>query len=368
MPRHHYVPQFYLKRFGTERYVSAILMDHGFRFIERASIRGQSYRSDYYKSQFVEDLFRRIEGEAAGLMRTISRYAPLTEDEADFLKQYVAFQEMRTPAFVQTIDTLIEEGVSSILSKYGKYKLSEELMDSIGFPDAEISAWSHLGAACDEVRDLKIRYLMSKRDGFLTSDQPVAVYNPWALKGGFGRNGFGCRGLMLFLPVCGRISVMLYDSHVYRIRSQDRKSAFISISRKDETVLNKLQIVGNRSVLYLPRPDRHLEVQKLARRVRSEHPPETGSLTVRLAKSDDGSPDMFDVQEKPVYLGVLKFLYESKEWREVPISARGFGVYGSRNSDPHSGLMMLRNTRSWNSTRFTDDDGGISYLRKRHSL
>lgn len=364
MPRHHYVPQFYLRRFGTEKYVSAILMDHGFRFVEKASIRDQSYRPDYYRSQFVEDLFRQIEGEASRLMRNISGYIPLAEDDVTFLKQYVAFQMMRTPAFVQTIENIVGEGMSSVLATYGDYKLSAEAMASTGIPDAEISAWRHLAAGCDEVCDLKIRCLLSKRDGFLTSDQPVAVYNPWALKGGFARNGLGCRGLMLFLPVSGRICIMLYDSDVYSIRTQDRKVAFISIGRKDEERLNKLQMVGNRSVLYLPNPGRHTEVHSLASRVRDAYPAAANAPVVKLAKSDDGTHEMFSVEERPVDFGDWTFLYESKDWHRVPRNARGFGVYSSRDSTPDSGLKMMLNTRPWNSTRYTDDEGRSNYLRK----
>ena len=69
---------------------------------------------------------------------------------------------------------------------------------------------------------------------------------------------------MLFLPISSRISIMLYDSEVYSIRSRDRRSEFITIARDDEERLNKLQMVGDRGVLYLPRPDRHPEVEALA--------------------------------------------------------------------------------------------------------
>ena len=41
---------------------------------------------------------------------------------------------------------------------------------------------------------------------------------------------------------------MLFDSEVYRIRVRDRRSAFITIGRDDEKRLNKLQMIGNRSV------------------------------------------------------------------------------------------------------------------------
>ena len=123
---------------------------------------------------------------------------------------------------------------------------------------------------------------------------------------------------MLFLPISSRISIMLYDSEVYSIRSRDRRSEFITIARDDEERLNKLQMVGDRGVLYLPRPDRYPEVKALAREVRSAY----------------------------------------------PCAARDFGVYGSRDSTPDAGQRMLLNAHSWNSMRYTDDEGGVSYLRK----
>ena len=147
MPNHHYVPQFYLRRFGTDTQVSAILMNHDFRFVESTKTKGQSSKPDYYRFPEVESIFGQIEGDASRLMRNISGYVPLVEDDAIFLKQYAAFQMMRTPAFVQTIGNLVDEGMSSVLSTYGEHKLSKEVMDSIGFPDAEKSAWRHLGAS-----------------------------------------------------------------------------------------------------------------------------------------------------------------------------------------------------------------------------
>ena len=65
MPKHHYVPQFYLKRFGNGKYVSAILMDYNFQFVERASIRDQSCKPDYYELPEVERLNGLIEREAS---------------------------------------------------------------------------------------------------------------------------------------------------------------------------------------------------------------------------------------------------------------------------------------------------------------
>ena len=79
MPKHHYVPQFYWKRFGNGKYVSAILMDYNFRFVERASIRDQSCKPDYYELPEVERLNGLMEREASFLMQNIVRRVPLTE-------------------------------------------------------------------------------------------------------------------------------------------------------------------------------------------------------------------------------------------------------------------------------------------------
>ena len=340
-------------------------MDHGFRFVERASIRDQSCKPNYYRFPEVERLFAVIEGEVSRLMQNITERIQLTAEDTVTLKMYAALQVIRTPAFVQTIKSAMSAAVSSVYAAYADNERSEEAMSSIEIPDADIYAWRQIGVGCQAVRDLDMRCLLSKRDGFLTSDQPVAVYNPWALKGGFSRNGLGCRGLLLFLPISSRISIMLFDSEVYRIRARDRRSPFITIGRDDEERLNKLQMIGNRSVLYLPKPARYPEVKALAREVRTAYPPAMNPPMVRWAKSDDGGSEVFSVEEQqPIDFGDWRFLYESKGWRPVPLAARGFGVYGSRDSTPDAGLRMMSNTRPWNSTRYTDAEGGVSYLRK----
>ena len=114
MPKHHYVPQFYLKRFGNGKYVSAIFMGYNFRFVERASIRDQSCKPDYYELPEVERLNGLMEREASFLMQNIVRRVPLTADQSTFLKQYVVFQMMRTPAYIRDIENAMSVSISSL--------------------------------------------------------------------------------------------------------------------------------------------------------------------------------------------------------------------------------------------------------------
>ena len=230
--------------------------------------------------------------------------------------------------------------------------------------NVEATVWSQIDASCEAVYDLEIRYLLSKNEGFITSDQPVAAYNPWAQRGEFAGQGFGCRGLMLILPISSRVAVMLYDHEAYSIRKSDQNSEFITLARDDEKRLNKLQMLGNRSILYLPRPERHQAVQKLAREVRSIHGLDSGEVMRSVAKSDDGLSQVIVTEQPVVEFGNWTFLYESKEWREVPPEIRGFGIYGSRTSKPEDGRKALKNIRPWNSTRYTDSEGNVSFIHK----
>ena len=364
MPQHHYVPQFYLKRFGNGKHISTVLMDHGFRFVEKASIRNQSCRPDYYQFPEVEKFISEIEQEASFLMRTIVQRLPLTVDQTDYIKRYVAFQMMRTPAYIQEIENVMSASLSSLyraMSEEGQG--FEEMKTPVKVSGAKVWVWKHLYEMCNHVTDLDLKFLVSKRNGFLSSDQPVSSYNPWALKGKFAGQGFGCRGLMLFLPIDSQITVMLYDSEVYTFRTKDRRSTYISIERGDEERLNKLQMTGCRSALYLPCPGRHPAVQTLARKVRSTYPPVSGEPEPTISSSEDGRSQIHVLERQSINFGEWSFLYESKGWRKVAYSARGFGIYGSRDTTPDAGLRMLMDTRPWNSTRYVDEEGIVSYLR-----
>ena len=364
MTKHHYVPQFYLKRFGNEKHIPAILLDHDLRFVQRASIRDQSCKTNYYRSPSMERAIGVIEREASRLMRNISDRTPLTQKDTIVLKQYMAFQMVRTPAYVQSTANAMSELLHAAYRINTPSEEPEDTDSSIRISNLEPMVWSHTDTICEAVCDLEIRYLRSKHEAFITSDQPVVAYNPWARKGKFAGQGLGCRGLTLILPISGRVAVMLYDQDAYTLRKRDRNSEIITIAREDETRLNKLQMLGNRSILYLPDTSKHQAVQKLAREVRSVHGPDPNKAMRSVAKSDDSPSQVITIEQPVIELGDWTFLYESKEWREVPPEIRAFGIYGSRTSKPEDGAKALRNIRPWNSTRYTDSEGNTSFIHK----
>ena len=364
MPKHHYVPQFYLKRFGNGKYISAILMDHDFRFVEKASIRDQSCKPDYYAFSEVEHICSQLEGEASRLMQVVDQATQLTPNQITSLKQYFVFQIVRTPAYVQAFENAMSVAVSSMYAMSTGHEgfNNSKLLATV--KNAKMWAWKQMAQLTDTLSDLNMTYLVSTRNSFITSDQPVARYNPWALKGGLAGQGFGCRGLMLFLPINSRITIMLYDSQAYNIRAKDQRSTHITIDRNDEERLNKLQMTSHRSRLYLPQPEQYQTVEKLARHVRFNHPPASEIPTPMINCSEDGRSQLSSFTTEPINFGDWSFLYESKEWRKVRRNIRGVGVYTSRDTAPDAGPRGLLDMRPWNSTKYIDDEGGVSYLRR----
>ena len=364
MPKHHYVPQFYLKWFGNGKYISAILMDHDFRFVEKASIRDQSCKPDYYELPEVERFFGQVEREASYLIQNIGQRVPLTADQTLSLKRYFVFQVVRTPAYIQDLENAMSVIYSSTYAMSTNNEGFEDSKPLVTVKNAKIWAWKHMAGVEDTLFDLNMRYLVSNHNGFITSDQPVTRYNPWALKGGFAGQGFGCRGLMLFLPINSQVTIMLYDSEAYKIRANDQRSTHITIDRNDEDRLNKLQMTSHRSALYLACPERCRVIQKLARDVRSVYPPTSEVPAPQIARSEDGQSKIVSVEPQAINFGDWSFLYESKEWRKVRRNIRGVGVYTSRDTAPDAGPRGLLDMRPWNSTKYIDDEGGVSYLRR----
>ena len=153
MTKHHYVPQFYLKRFGNGNYISALLLDHDFHFVGKASIRDQSCKPNYYRSSFIERTIGLIEREASRLMRNISERAPLTDEDTIFLKKYIAFQHVRTPTHVQSTGNAMSELLSTAYYASTHTKDPEETEPRIRISNVEPMAWSQIDTLCQAVCD-----------------------------------------------------------------------------------------------------------------------------------------------------------------------------------------------------------------------
>lgn len=91
------------------------------------------------------------------------------------------------------------------------------------------------------IQDRKIKILKTNNHSFITSDNPIVLYNLSMVKDTeFNRTGFQAPGLMIFVPINEKLCLLFYDSNVYKIQEKDK----IEISDADVDEINKLQILN----------------------------------------------------------------------------------------------------------------------------
>ncbi len=113
--------------------------------------------------------------------------------------------------------------------------------------------------------DLKLKALEACRSlEFVTSDNPVVLYNPYSLgaeKLQASATGIQSRGLQVFLPISNKITLVYYDSAVYKIG--DKRQDLVRIGERDVQSLNFLQMLNATENVYFHSDPIAAHVEKL---------------------------------------------------------------------------------------------------------
>lgn len=220
--RHHFVPQFYLRRFSQE--VGSIICYHkaSGKLIPRASIKGQCAIDNFYSwNDRVETALSTIEGRAAAIFREIDQSGFLPKRmSADYqeLLIFIALQSSRTQLSGRESDDMADY-MCKLMAR-GQPELDGVDLDSIRigstFPSAmpmKIAIQSH-----PILKELGSSLLINNTAfPFITSDNPVFFYNSqqahiqWQ-----GVIGLSSTGLQIIYPISPNKAIYLYDTDVYR--------------------------------------------------------------------------------------------------------------------------------------------------------
>ncbi|UUZ55145.1 DUF4238 domain-containing protein [Massilia sp. H-1] len=96
---HHFVPQFYFRRFSADgKSVCAMTKATG-RLIAQAPIKSQASKNNFYGTPEVENVLSEIEGECSKTLRTLTDLADpamLDNEDVSRLLLYIALQRSRT--------------------------------------------------------------------------------------------------------------------------------------------------------------------------------------------------------------------------------------------------------------------------------
>jgi hypothetical protein len=330
---HHYVPQFYLRNFGTGESIALLNIKRRQHFA-RAPISGQCQREYYYgRDDALDAKLRAIEGPASNVIRSIINgdiLPPVESPEYLALITFISFQLGRTPSAElitrEMQQKAIAATVKSMLALRGAADdmgISQEVAQSLiakGIPPL-VQSLDISDETTPLLLDLKPKLLVLDHfQQFVTSDCPVVLFNPWCAgyRAG-GVTGLANSGLLVFFPLSPRHLLVLVDIEVYSLGRDDETT--VSVDHRDVKGLNVLQLLtAENNIYYRDSIEGRVIVDDLPLRW---HKPRTSYVRVHRAYSDeDGSTLVYFYQQQPDIKFGLRYLKIRRDKIAIPLHKR----------------------------------------------
>jgi hypothetical protein len=262
---HHFVPQFYFRRFSSDEKSICLLTRSTGKTVPRAPIKGQASKIGYYGDEEVEKALSEIEGACSAALRRLDQVKDpqlLDGDDVTLILMHLTLQRTRTET--------ARQNSKAFQDKMARLMLEVEVNNSTRLSEAEreslLGALPHveadpihaqrmqMGIAVEQsagLRDLMLVVLVNKTNRpFIFGDAPVVFYN------GFYRGmrhrgvlGLDTPGLMVFFPLSATRCLTLLDPNCYQVRG-GRGSCVQVRDLRDVLALNQLQIHAASNCVY----------------------------------------------------------------------------------------------------------------------
>jgi len=195
--RHHYVPQFLLRRFANDRNLIATISVDNPSVPRITSVGNTAAITDFYSTisdevganVSVERLLAEVDGNASAVVDKLTSKAPLplTGRERDALAMFLAFQKVRGPGYRRSFEALADWTVKAQLSmsenraaQEGKLEEEYTRYDDVEFAEHQNEAVrSMLGVVDQLAESLRTRLITIVRfgqPGVLLTDEPLVLY------------------------------------------------------------------------------------------------------------------------------------------------------------------------------------------------
>ncbi len=246
--KHHYVPRFYLKRF-SDNGKSIGLYNLGKKLrIPVANLKNQCYKDYFYgKGQVTENALGEIEGHISVLFSVIDELGDLSSLGSiprTNLIYYILIQYTRTHFFADAMDELNDKIIKHVFGKEFESEIDGINLDDfiIGIQDVSQYALYLAVQTYPLLLDLRAKLIINRTsEEFITSDNPVVMYNPFMLFRKIGGNtGYAAKGLQVFLPMDPEKVIILYDDKVYRMGNENKNTIEV-YDKRDIYNINALQ-------------------------------------------------------------------------------------------------------------------------------
>ncbi|WP_288879230.1 DUF4238 domain-containing protein [Pedobacter panaciterrae] len=254
---HHYVPQFYLRKFslGEEGKTIGLYNHVKDLYVPTTSIKHQACQKYLYgKDDYVEDILSKLESTIAIMFgRMIKHFLPPADDSPAYkvLLRYILYQESRTTKAGDDLLQAINKSLKTVFDNvYGPenimtgYTASHEEATLLMLEKAEENLYLLDFLTCKLMVNLSTLPL-------ITSDAPVIKYNQYLETKNMkiGAHGFPAKGLQIFLPIHPRMMICLYDPAVYSC-GKDEQYCVTTESEEEVHQFNVLQYLNSNTQLY----------------------------------------------------------------------------------------------------------------------
>lgn len=220
--RHHFVPQFYLKRFSSgKRFIrcwhksSALVVPH-------ASIKGQCAINNFYGwHDNIEWSLGIIEGKAASIFRQIDTDVMLPDSRSPEWQEiliFIALQSSRTQLSGRESDEIADYYYKLMLQHEAHLAGIDLNNFRIGSRFPAAFPMQIAMQAFPELNKLDSCLLINNsKTPFLTSDNPVVYYNGRYSKVDYmGVIGLTSLGLQIFYPISPSLMIVIFDPDSYK--------------------------------------------------------------------------------------------------------------------------------------------------------
>jgi Protein of unknown function (DUF4238) len=248
----HYVPQFYLRNFSSDKKSIGIYNLKNNKYVKEASIKKQACKDYLYGDDGkIEDMFMKIESQVAGIIKNISETQKIpSKQNKDFhaLLHFMLLSEARNLKTADSFNNFVNMQMKTLLrmkTEHGTVTdLSPEFLEETDIR-ADIPNLMSIKVTTEVypiLLDLKCCLIVNTTDRhFITSDNPLVRYNQMYIKRRYHLRGygFGNMGIQLFFPITPSLCICIFDDVFYNHKENEQGNIIVNKGRYVDE-LNKL--------------------------------------------------------------------------------------------------------------------------------
>jgi len=253
--KHHYVPQFYLKRFSNDGKSICLYNLKNNRKITKANLKNQCYKDYFYgKDLSIEHALGISESLISSILLKIDRTGilppPRSPDHFNLIL-YILMQYGRTKYAADSIDEMADKMIKQILAPIAEEKDIDLSKVNIGLTNVSQYSLQLTIQTYPLLLDLEYKLLRNcSEEELITSDNPIVLYNQFlSFRKGNSNTGLASKGLQIFFPLDPKQILLLYDSDIYHV-GNDKKNVIDIIYNNDIYSLNTLQMCSDLENIY----------------------------------------------------------------------------------------------------------------------